>query len=87
VRDELETRLRDQFERVLGRMNLVRREEFEAVQAMAAKARTAQEALEERVSRLEARLAAASEAGPRGAPNRALRSRPATRKAKRTEPL
>jgi BMFP domain-containing protein YqiC len=56
VRDEIESRMRDQFERILGRMNLVRREEFEAVQAMAAKARAEQEALAARVAALEARL-------------------------------
>ena len=56
VRDEVETRLREQFERILGRMNLVRREEFDAVQAMAAKARAEQEALAARVAALEARL-------------------------------
>jgi BMFP domain-containing protein YqiC len=57
VRDEVETRMREQFERVLGRMNLVRREEFDAVQAMAANARSAQEALEARVAMLEAKFA------------------------------
>ena len=56
MRDELESRLRDQFERILARMNLVRREEFDAAQAMIAKAREAQEALEARVAALEARL-------------------------------
>jgi len=56
VREEVEARLRDQFQRVLDRMNLVRREEFEAVEAMAAKARAEQERLEERVAALEARL-------------------------------
>jgi BMFP domain-containing protein YqiC len=56
VRDEVETRMREQFERILARMNLVRREEFDAVQAMAAKARTEQEALAARVAELEARL-------------------------------
>ena len=56
MRGEVETRLKEQFERILGRMNLVRREEFDAVQAMAAKARSAQEALEKRVAALEARL-------------------------------
>ena len=55
VRGEVESRLRDQFERILGRMNLVRREEFEAVKAMAAKARAAQEALEKRLAALEAK--------------------------------
>lgn len=62
MRDEVETRLREQFERVLGRMNLVTREEFDAVKAMAAKARAAQEALEKRVAALEARLAGSSPA-------------------------
>ena len=60
MRGEVETRLKEQFERILGRMNLVRREEFDAVQAMAAKARAAQEALEKRVAALEARLGTAT---------------------------
>ena len=60
MRSELETRIREQLERGLERMNLVRREEFDAVQEMAAKARLAQEALETRVAALEARLAAAA---------------------------
>jgi BMFP domain-containing protein YqiC len=84
VREELETRLREQFERVLSRMNLVRREEFDAVQAMAAKARLEQEALEQRVAQLEARLGAA---GARPAARRPARSRPAPRKLKPTPPL
>lgn len=58
VREEVEARLRDQFERILDRMNLVRREEFEAVEAMAAKARAEQERLAERLAALEARLGA-----------------------------
>jgi BMFP domain-containing protein YqiC len=87
VRDELETRLRDQFERVLGRMNLVRREEFDAVQAMAAKARAEQEALAARVAALEARLGIGSPAEPHATPRRPLRSRPAMRKPKPAEPL
>ena len=58
LRDEVETRVREQVERMLDRMNLVRREEFDAVQAMAAKARQAQEELETRLALLEARLVA-----------------------------
>lgn len=65
MRGEVENRLRDQFERILGRMHLVRREEFDAVQAMAAKARAAQEALEKRVAALEAKLGIAAPAKPR----------------------
>jgi BMFP domain-containing protein YqiC len=56
MRDEVETRMKEQFERVLGRMNLVTREEYDAVKALAAKARSAQEALEKRVAALEAKL-------------------------------
>jgi BMFP domain-containing protein YqiC len=57
VRGEIETRLRDQLERVLAGMDLVNREEFEAVKAMAAKAREEQEVLLQRIETLEARLA------------------------------
>ncbi len=45
VRGEIEARFRDQLERVLAGMDLVSREEFEAVKAMAAKARDEQEIL------------------------------------------
>ena len=65
MRDEVETRMKEQFERVLGRMNLVTREEYDAVKAMAAKARSVQEALEKRVAALEAKLGAAKSGGSR----------------------
>ena len=58
VRSEVESRLREQLERVLAGMDLVSREEFEAVKAMAAKARAEQEDLQKRLAELEARLAA-----------------------------
>ncbi|HEY3911617.1 MAG TPA: accessory factor UbiK family protein [Stellaceae bacterium] len=58
VRSEVETRLREQLERVLSGMDLVTREEFEAVKAMAAKARAEQEELAGRVVELEALVAA-----------------------------
>ena len=58
VRGEIETRLRDQLERLLAGMDLVSREEFEATKAMAAKAREEQELLQHRVEVLEARIAA-----------------------------
>lgn len=54
---EAETLLRQRLERLLDRMDLVTREEFEAVKAMAAKAREENEALAERLARLEAELA------------------------------
>jgi len=69
VRGEIEARLKQQFERILAEMDLVSREEFEAVKAMAARARTEQEALEKRVSALDAalagRAAVAAKAPPR----------------------
>jgi len=55
VRGEVESRLRDQLERLLGGMDLVSREEFEAVKAMAAKAREEQEILQRRLDALEGR--------------------------------
>ena len=56
MRDEIEARLRDQFEKILAGMDLVTREEFDAVKAMAAKAREEQELLAERLAAIEARL-------------------------------
>ncbi|MDX2203470.1 MAG: accessory factor UbiK family protein [Hyphomicrobiaceae bacterium] len=58
VRREVETIMRAQGERMLAGMDLVQREEFEAVKEMAAKARDENAALAERVSKLEAALAA-----------------------------
>ena len=60
VKSEVEARLRDQLERVLAGMDLVSRDEFEAAKAMAAKARSEQEDLINRVADLESRLAALS---------------------------
>jgi len=62
VRSEIEARLRDQLERILAGMDLVSREEFEAVKAMAAKARDEQEVLLACIAKLESRLAAESAA-------------------------
>ncbi|MBV8337451.1 MAG: accessory factor UbiK family protein, partial [Alphaproteobacteria bacterium] len=45
VRSEVEARLREQLENLLAGMDLVSRDEFEAVKAMAAKARSEQEDL------------------------------------------
>jgi BMFP domain-containing protein YqiC len=60
VKHEVEMRLQQQLERLLGRMNLVSRDEFEAMKAVAQAAREAQIRLEARLLALEARLAGAS---------------------------
>jgi BMFP domain-containing protein YqiC len=58
VKTEVETRLRDQLERVLAGMDLVTRDEFDAVKAMAAKARSEQEDFAKRIAELEIMVAA-----------------------------
>ena len=54
IREEIEGLVKQRVERLLADMNLVTREEFEAVKAVAAKARSEQEALERRMAVLEA---------------------------------
>lgn len=53
VRQEIETVLRGQAERLIADMDLVTREEFEAVRAMAQLAREENEALKARIDALE----------------------------------
>ena len=55
VRDEAETVVRQRMERLLADMNLVTRDEFDAVRDMAQKAREENEALAARIAALEAR--------------------------------
>ncbi len=59
VRREVETVFRAQGERFLNQMDLVQREEFEAVRDMAAKARMENEVLKKRLDDLEARAPSA----------------------------
>jgi BMFP domain-containing protein YqiC len=63
VRREAETVMRTQVERFLRDMDLVKREEFEAVKDMAVAAREENERLSERLAVLEAKLAAAAGSG------------------------
>ena len=56
VRDEIDTFVRQRLERLVADMDFVPREEFEAVKAMAAKARTENDALAARLAALEAKL-------------------------------
>jgi BMFP domain-containing protein YqiC len=58
MRRDFETMVRSQGERMLREMDVVQREEFEAVKEMAAKAREENEQLGARVAALEAELAA-----------------------------
>jgi BMFP domain-containing protein YqiC len=60
VRREFDTLFRSQADRILRDLELVQREEFEAVKEMARLAREENEALQARVAALEAKLAASA---------------------------
>jgi BMFP domain-containing protein YqiC len=60
MRREAETLLKTQLERLLSTMDMVSREEHEAVKEMAAAARDDNERLEARIAALEAKLEAKS---------------------------
>lgn len=60
VRREAETVLKGQAERLLAVMDVVTREEFEAVKQMAVMARDENERLERRIKEIEAKLGLAS---------------------------
>jgi BMFP domain-containing protein YqiC len=55
VRREIDTLVQGQVERVLNNLDMVKREDFEAVKAMAQKAREENDALAQRIAELEAR--------------------------------
>lgn len=57
VRREIDTLVKSQVERVLNDLNVVQREEFEAVRAMAERAREENERLSAKVAELESRFA------------------------------
>jgi BMFP domain-containing protein YqiC len=90
VREEIESRLRERVERWLTEMDMVPREEFEAIKEIAQKARAEQEDLSVKVAALEQQLAAMTGTEPRK-PARATKvaakpaAKPATRR-RRTDP-
>ena len=56
IREEIETLMRQRLERAIADLDVVPRDEFEVVKAMAAAAREENEVLKERVAALEAKL-------------------------------
>ena len=79
VRREVETAFKGQAEKILNSMDIVQREEFEAMREMAVKARAENKALSARIDRLEALLAektassgaeSASTASPKARPKK-----------------
>lgn len=64
VRREIETAVRGQVERLLAAMDVVSREEFEAVKRMASLARDENERLEKRILAIEQKLGTAATPPP-----------------------
>ena len=65
LKSEIENMVRHRVEGLLADMNMVTRDEFDAVKAMAAKARTEQERLENKFKELEAKVGGASKYAPK----------------------
>jgi BMFP domain-containing protein YqiC len=85
VREEIESRLRERVERWLAEMDMVPREEFEAIKELAQTARAEQEDLTAKVAALEQKIAAMSAAPqaarrPKKAPSEPTKAEPATRR-------
>jgi BMFP domain-containing protein YqiC len=57
IREEIEAIVRARIDEAIRRLDLVRREELDAITELAANARAGQEAAESRLAALEARLA------------------------------
>ncbi len=64
LRDETEAIIRARVDETIRKLELVRREELDAVSELAARARAGQEAAEIRLAALEARLAKLEQASP-----------------------
>lgn len=56
LKDQIRSEIRHRVDSVIANMDLVRREEFEAISAMAAKARSEQEEMEKRLAAIEVKL-------------------------------
>jgi BMFP domain-containing protein YqiC len=68
VKREIDTVVRSQAEKILRDLDIVKREEFEAVKAMAQIAREENEALKARIAALEARLGVSPAGHDAGSP-------------------
>ncbi len=79
IRREVEALARQQIERLLNNMDLVGRDEFEAVKAMAAKAREEQDQMADRMAALEAALAAGEAKKPAPRSGSRKRAKPAAK--------
>ena len=65
MKEEIENMIRHRVESLLIDMNMVNREEFNAVKEMVSKSRIKQEQLEEKVKKLESKVSQLSKLAPR----------------------
>ncbi|MGC8477621.1 MAG: accessory factor UbiK family protein [Acetobacteraceae bacterium] len=72
LREEAEALVRARIDEALRRLDLVRRDELDAVQELAARARAGQEAAEARLAALEARVAALEAAAVESLPDESV---------------
>jgi BMFP domain-containing protein YqiC len=82
LREEIESRVRERVERMLADLDMVPRDEFEAIKAIAQTARTGQEDLAAKVAELERRVSelsgAASQPKPAATRRRSAKAKPAS---------
>lgn len=83
-RGEFEGLIRQRIERVAGELNLVSREEFDAIRDVATTARAEQERLEVRVAELEAQLKSILSAKTDSAPKASTGKNPAKKRTTTT---
>jgi len=84
MKGELEALVRQRVERVMADSDMVPRDEFEAVKAMAAEARKQNEALEARVQALESQLASTGKPTRKTASTTASKTSKAGTKSKKS---
>lgn len=87
IKAEIEVLVRQQIERLLVNADMVPRDEFDAVKAVAAKARSGQEKLEKRVRALERKLGVKAPAKAKSKPKTKAKAKsPAKPKARKKAP-
>ena len=86
LREEAESMVRARVDEAIRKLDLVRREDLDAVQEMAANARAGQETAEARLTAMEARLSALEAAKPAAPPDAGPAERGASEVAPGTMP-
>ena len=83
VRHQVKTMVRQRVDQIIAEMDMVTRDEFERVEALAARARARQEELEQRIAELEAKLGTAAPKKTKAAKTKKVASANKTAKAKK----